>query len=109
MRLRAIASTLVCQLCLAIVCQAGSALADKVEKAQKDYDTAKESAAIAYRKAFSEALDGAKKVEIYLLTSAGEPQATISDEDPFSEHLPNDLFPILPYKSAAKIIQRSTA
>jgi len=58
----------------------------------------------AYRKDLAAALAGATEIEIYLLESASFPVEKAGYD--WEHDLPEDQFPIIPYKQSSKILQR---
>ncbi|WAC21500.1 hypothetical protein OVA24_08895 [Luteolibacter sp. SL250] len=76
-----------------------------IEQADKRYDEALEKAEAAYRRDLAEAISPAMEIEVFLLSGMGEEKVKSTDRG-WQKRLPRDRFPIAPYGSTSKILQR---
>lgn len=79
-------------------------MSEGIEKVRRRYSEAQEEVAAAYRKNLAEVISSAVEVEIFLLDF--ESEKVDSGHYFWDSRLPKDQFPIVPYGSATKILQR---
>lgn len=77
----------------------------ELDKSDEVYRTAVDTAKAAYRKGFAEAIAKSSKIEVFLLDSFTI-KADAASDSAWAIRLPDDDFPVIPIRHAAKILKR---